>query len=380
MHIRNMKKIPFILLLVLFFSSFNLSFGQTGPILNLQLAPSLELAQVVYVADFDFIQQGATQFLFQLTVDNSGRGAVDGILRFEIYQNEDLLAETQTQPFTLSDNENFTISNIELNNGYMVQSGQTIAFDKANTINPNTDFKNEVQQSGKLPKGNYHFILKFLFAGGESPAPPLSLFIHNPTYIRPIMPGTPAGSGYLEIIYTQFPTFQFESDFDEAYAVGQPFHVQIFKKLEQHSSIDEVLTSTPYFDEWISQTVFPYPPAAVQPLDPGVYVWRIQLQLITTSGTEIIESPVFAFQIEDPSTLGEFGDEGLQDDILRLLSEMLGDQGKQIVQSLSDYKLRTIRVNGETITKKQFYELIENYETSEEEREIIDILFQGSQE
>ncbi len=375
-----MKKIPLILFLVLFFSFCSLSFGQIGPTLTLQLAPSLELAQIVYVSDFDFIQQGATQFLFQLNVDNTGRGSLEGLLRFEIFQNENMLAETQTQPFILTANENFSISNIELNTGYMVESGQIIVFDKANTINPSSDFENEVQQSGKLPKGNYHFIVKFLYAGGESPAPPQTIFVHNPTFVRPIMPGTRNGSGYLEILYTQFPTFQFESDFDAAFAAGEPFHVQIFKKLEQHSSIDEVLTSTPHFDEWMPQTVFPYPPAAVLPLDPGVYVWRVQLQLVTTSGTEILESPIFAFQIEDPSTLGEFGDDGVQDDILRILVDMLGDRGRQIAQSLSNYKLRVIRVNGETITKKEFYRIIENYETSETEREILDILFQGSQE
>jgi hypothetical protein len=54
MHVRNMKKILLIFALVLFFAFYGISFGQTGPTLNLQLAPSLELAQVVYVADFDF--------------------------------------------------------------------------------------------------------------------------------------------------------------------------------------------------------------------------------------------------------------------------------------------------------------------------------------
>ena len=109
MRLRNMKKIPLILFLVLFFSFCSLSFGQTGPTLDLQLAPSLELAQIVYVSDFDFIQQGAHQFLFQLTVDNTGRGSVEGLLRFEIFQNENILAETETQPFTLTANENFSI-------------------------------------------------------------------------------------------------------------------------------------------------------------------------------------------------------------------------------------------------------------------------------
>ena len=130
------------------------------------------------------------------------------------------------------------------------------------------------------------------------------MFINNPSFIRPIAPGTRAGDQFMEILYTQFPTFQFETDLDFTnpdFLANPPFHVQVFKKLDQHASIDEVLTTQPHYDEWLSNVVFPYPVAAAQPLDEGVYLWRIQLGMVTSSGTEIIESPVFAFRVEDPS-------------------------------------------------------------------------------
>jgi hypothetical protein len=381
MRLRNMKVILVFVSLVLFFSLLGISSGQvSGPQLDLQLAPNLELAQIVYVSDFDLLQQGALQYLFQLIVDNSTQPDFVGILRFEITLNNDLIAATQTQPFTLSANEVINVSNIDLSQGVIVQSGEEVKFDKGETQSPTSQFEDEVLQSGKLPRGNYKFVVGFLYNSGadESNAPPQILNINNPTFIRPVTPGTTTGSQFMEILYTQFPTFQFETDFDPTFTSREPFRVQIFKKLEQHSSVDEALTSTPHYDEFLFETVFPYPAAAALPLDPGVYVWRVQLEMITSSGTEVMESPVFAFRIEDPNNLGQFANEGLQADLLQILVDLFGEKGKEIARSLSDYNLLAIRLNGEKITREQFYKIIEGYEG--QKRKISDIILMGSQQ
>jgi len=362
--------------LVFFFILISTTYAQ--PRLELQLAPALSFAQIVYVSDFDFYQQGANQFLFQLTVDNSAGSQTSGILRFEIRRNDDLIAETETRLFTLSAGESFAVSNIELNAGYTTQSGDLIRFDKSKTTNPDPAFEDEVLSSGKLPKGNYQFLVKYLYGTDETTAPPQSIYINNPTFIRPVTPGTPRSSNYLEILYTQFPTFQFETDFDPTFAVEAPFHVQIFKKLEQHGSFDEVLTSTPHYDEWMYETLFPYQVAGVQPLDPGVYVWRVQLRVVTSSGTETLESPLYTFRIEDPSKLGQFDDQGVKDEIMQLLIDLLGERGREIARALSDYNLTAIRLNGETITKTQLYNVLDSYEG--QLREISDIVLKGTQQ
>ena len=141
--------------------------------------------------------------------------------------------------------------------------------------------------------------------------------------------------------------------------------------------MDEVLTTQPHYDAYISDVVFPYPPAAAQPLDPGVYFWRIQLEFLTTNGQEVIESPVYAFRVEDPSTLGEINDEGMKSEVMRILEDLLGNQGKQISEQLNDYDLTDIRVNGESITTKRLYEIIDSYQG--EERVINDIILKGTQ-
>ena len=379
MQLRKLRRIPILVFIVFFLLLFGTSNAQ--PNLLFELAPSLYYAQIVYVSDFDFYQQGATQFLFQLTVQNTNQ--VTGFLEFQILRNADILAETQSNIFTLRQNEAFTVSNIELNAGYVTPiGGEQIRFDKANTTNPSADFEDEVFSSGKLPNGTYEFVVKFKFNNGanETAAPPVQITISNPTFIRPITPGTNANGQFLETLYSQFPTFQFETDLDlndPRFISEAPFRVQIFKKLDQHASVDEVLTSQPHYDERIPTTVFPYPAAAAQPLDEGVYLWRVEMTLVTSSGTEVIESPVFAFEIQDPSRMGELDDEGLKADVMRILEDLLGNRGKQIADQLSDYKLTAIRVNGETIDKKRLYEIIDGYQESE--RIISDILLKGTQ-
>jgi hypothetical protein len=378
MEFRKLRIIPITLLLVTFLF---IGSSSAQPTLEFLLAPSLELAQIVYVSDFDFYQQGATQFLFQITVNN--RNPVTGYLIFEIYRNADLLAETRSNIFSLLQDESFTATNIELNAGFFTPLGnEPIQFDKTNTTNPPGEFEDEVLAGGRLPRGTYQFVVSFRFNNEQDQisAPPVAIYINNPSFIRPVMPGTRAGDQYLEILYTQFPIFQFETDLDlmnPIFLEQPPFHVQIFKKLDQHASIDEVLTTQPHYDEWMSNVVFPYPAAAAQTLDPGVYYWRVQLEMITSNGKEVIESPVYAFRVEDPSRLGEFNDEGLKDEILRLLEDLLGEQGRNLAAALSDYNLKAIRVNGETITKKRLYEIIDGYQG--EVRLISDIILKGTQ-
>ncbi len=366
MYRRSMGKLPLLIFIFLFTTLCTLSFAQ--PSLTLQLAPTLELAQVVYTSDFDFYQQGATKFLFQITLDNTGQAAVGGILVVEIRHGDEPIAQAQTTSFGLSANEFISVSNIDISNGYITQSGDEIRLDQSQTYAPTDQFENEVLGGGKLPRGSYQFIASFRYNNDQELfAPPIRLDILNPTFIRPIYPGFRAGSGSFDVVYSQFPTFQFESDFDPTFTGEPPYHVQIFKKLDQHQSVDEILTSTPHYDVWKEayETVFAYPPGGAVPLDPGVYVWRVQLNYITTSGSETIDSPVFAFRVEDPSNMSMYADESLKEDIMRFFLDLSEDKdkGREIAGMLSDYNLVAIRINGQEISKQQFYKILDNYDT-----------------
>jgi len=365
MSINRAKNLPVRIVLVFLLSTMGILYAQgSGPVFDVQLSPTLEFAQVVYTSDFDFYQQGSTIYLFQATLNNTGKPAVQGVLIFEIYRGSEIIARSQTTRFTLSANEVISASNIELSNGIITKSQEELRLDQSETFVPPDEFENEVLSAGKLPRGDYQFISRFVFSGGESVAPLLNLRIQNPSYVRPIAPGYRAGSGSYDVVYSPFPTMQFESDFDPQFAVEPPFHITVYKKLDQHNSIDEILTSTPYLDEYMFETVFPYPAYGVQPLDPGIYAWRIQLRYVTTSGYEMLESPVFLFRVEDPSLMGLNDDDELKDDIMSFLNDAVDDkeQAREITGALSDYKLISIKLNGKQISKQEFYDLLSKYD------------------
>ena len=94
-------------------------------------------------------------------------------------------------------------------------------------------------------------------------------------------------------------------------------------------------------------------------------------------GVQEFRDRIDGFRVEDPSRLGEIDDEGTKAEVMRILEDLLGNRGRNLAQALSDYSLTAIRVNGETITKKKLYEIIEGYQG--EERLISDIMLKGTQ-
>ena len=63
------------------------SFGMSQQVdIDLILSPTLANARVVYVSSFDLLQQGATNFLFQLTI-RSQTPELDGRLLVDGYGN-----------------------------------------------------------------------------------------------------------------------------------------------------------------------------------------------------------------------------------------------------------------------------------------------------
>ena len=93
MSINRAKNLPVRIVLVFLLSTMGILYAQgSGPVFDVQLSPTLEFAQVVYTSDFDFYQQGATIYLFQATLNNTGKPAVQGALIFEIYLGSEIIA------------------------------------------------------------------------------------------------------------------------------------------------------------------------------------------------------------------------------------------------------------------------------------------------
>lgn len=331
------------------------------------LSPTLQNAKIVYISNFDLLQQGTGQFLFQVTVENQSGEEQLGRLLFEIIKDGEPIISAITSNFRLpSQPPIISFNNMQLNTGIMLPNGDEIKFDEQTVQTPTDDFMQETLQGGKLPGGQYFFHTVFIktITNEEFPAPPLSIEVISSPYVFPVTPGT-SDLTSPEIIYSPFPVFQFNTNLSDPLALlEEPFLVQVYRKLDFHTSADEVLTTTPHLEYRTGSTMFQYPQGqGEQPLEPGSYLWRVQMVLPTTSGTEIIQSPIFAFKFMDPTNASEdMVARASAEEVLRLLRYLIGQQADVYAEMLNAYSLTTIRINGEVIELSDLYGRIARFE------------------
>jgi len=332
------------------------------------LSPTIQNAQIVYISNFDFIQQGSAQFLFQVTMENFSGQEQFGWLEFLIVKDGYEIVIAKSNFFHLPSNPPIiTFNNIQLMTGFPLPPyfDDEIRFDETTITSPD-EFRNETLQGGRLPGGRYIFNIKFVVAssGEEFPAPPKEIIVISSPYVLPIAPGTEDLSAP-EIIYTPFPVFQFNTNLSDPLALaGDPFIVQVYKKQDYHLSADEVLSTWPHLEYRTGTTLFQYPQGeGEQPLEPGSYLWRVQMVLMTTNGTEIVNSPLFAFKYTDPTNASEdIVARASADEVLRLLRYLIGNRADVYAEMLNAYKLTTMRINGETVDLTNLYNKIIQYE------------------
>lgn len=341
--------------------------------ISLIISPTLRNARVVYISSFDLLQQGSADFLFQLTIRSETE--VPGKLVFRLFRNESPLAEATTNEFKLPPGIH-NINNIQLSNGYQFPNGEFVKFDDSRTESPDDDFEQETTQSGKLPSGKYNVSVAFYEV---DPMDPLGigsqlLEIVSNAYVVPVAPGSPGGLTNPAIIYTEFPVFQFNTDL-LPFGEIDPFNILVYKVLpDQHQSVDDVLTTTPHLDVTTSWTLFQYPQNSAdeqggilrinefQPLTPGTYVWRVILNLQTTSGTEFVQSPIFGFKLVDPSDVNEnLVRKAAARQVFNILRFLIGERANEIEDNLSDFSLSGIVVDGQPIELEELYNKINQY-------------------
>lgn len=342
-------------------------FSQVEIEVELLLSPTLQNAKIVYISNFDLLREGAAQFLYQVTITNNSGQEQRGKLSFKVKRDDEDVISAMTREFRLPSQPSIiSLNNIQLTMGYPLPNGDQIIYDEQNIQNPSNEFQDEVLQGGKLPDGRYILLTSFIntITNEEFPSPITTLEVMSSPYIFPIAPGSNDISNP-EIIYSQFPVFQFNTNLSDPLALlDEPFLVQVYKKLDFHNSADEVLTTTPHLEYRTGRTIFQYPQGeGEQPLEPGSYLWRVQMILPTTHGTEIIQSPILAFNFMDPTNAGEsMIEKATAEEVFRLLRYLLGQQADVYAQMLNGYSLKTIRINGETIKLTELFSRIMRYE------------------
>ena len=369
-----MKRSPVLfLIIILIVMTAGTVLGQEVEI-DLFLSPTIQNARVVYVRSFDMLKDGATEFLFQVTIRNEAEQ--NGRLVFMLKRNEEKLAESSTNNFDLPGGIS-NLNNIQMANGYTFpQNGAFVKFDYSNTTSPDDDFEKEIGQSGKLPSGTY--TLSVSFYPQNNPGQEITAFeqmnVISSAYVFPIAPGTEGGLSNPGIIYTEFPVFQFNTDL-YSFGDAQPFNIRVYKVLPDiHLTPDDVLSTTPHLDLNTSYTLFQYPRDGsddqggkltineFQPLTPGTYLWRIFLSIQTNSGMEYVQSPIFGFKLVDPNTVSEnLVNQATTNQLFQILRFLIGERANEIENALGDFQLEGIVVDGRTIEMHELYDKINQY-------------------
>jgi hypothetical protein len=367
-----MKKTVILFIFILFCTTF-----VAGQSIDLMLSPRLDLAHVIYLSDFSLIERQSaeafeTEFLFQATFTGF-TGTEEGELVFQLLKNNQLVAQATSNMFTMPAGDH-SFNNMQLNQGVII-GGQEVRFEVRNIEKPSDDFQNEILSGNKLPRGRYVFRISFAGFTGEA-----VIDVFNPTYVDLVTPGYLAGKDVPEIIFTDMPTFIFDSDLTDPIALdGNPFKIQVFQKLEQHGSLDEVTTGTPHLEADVGTMVVNYTqfPEA-EPLMPGTYLWRVLMHIQTSGGVEVTPSPLYAFTVRDVTDQLDPMDEAVTEDIFELLENIVGtERARAITQELVGYHLSAIRLNGVEITVDQLYDILDNYQGHLVE--ITDIILQSIQ-
>lgn len=308
--------------------------------------------EVFYIGDFDFNNGRNNPDIFEYALsyvppDGDGTpGSGTGInisIEFEMVANVPSLGldhrrifYVKTRPAILNGEVRLSTKDLDLNvNEIYYTDGRLFDVStESSEFMPESEFQalqSTVMAFGKLPAGDYIFnlVIDPVDATTQSPLSERNVVsVGNPSNLDLVAPGGRLDD-QLEI-YTMYPWFQWESS-DFMWTGSNCPQCGYFIRISEynpaiHSSVDEALndlSNLPYPDNhqfyrldaqivaaaanlYTAETSFQYPFSDAKPLEDGkTYVWQVKKVYPTTSGSEMVESDIFAFSI--PEMGGEGG-------------------------------------------------------------------------
>ena len=336
------KSIIFFALLVLFKSNIQ------SQSLNIDVQGEIYEYATYYVSSFD-VATGATNvqiFNYSLT---SNIYPVYIKIRFRAtiispglgINNEATIVEVETDPFQIQDGlylDNRDLSSertfINDNSGNQIElQGQLI-----DVLDPGLSeaIMQTILTSGKLSDGQYTFSV--MVYGGLTENDLSLVFDDSKTFVIqsqvPITLESPGGAlsdTTDNLLYTNFPIFQWSSGPPcagcETYIRVAQFDSDVHSGLEDAIEDQRVLPSNQNEDWELIDNVnsFQYPFSGAYPLEAGnVYCWQIRITLPTTSGTEDMLSPIYAFKIGQAGNIETTS--AITDPLLMMLKQAIPDK------------------------------------------------------
>jgi len=302
----------------------------------------------------DIFNLGVANPIFDVEIWNVLQDYENTTLRLTLTQNSVSIASIESDPFKLPkpvptpapSSPSYRASNIDIVNTHTIP-GSGIVFVLQNKVNlPDNDFQKTLAGSGRIERGNY--ILEFrldnpAWAPGEVQAE-LRLEITNPSLIQLQYPGD------MDVIQTEFPFFQFESD-------AMNFSVYVYKRINPDDDVETVLSGHPALEFATNLKQFSYNISDGEPLQSGAtYFWYVKAIVHTTSGLEEFSSNVRQF------TVNTKGEVYRKINLSLLLEPLLGDQARTMARNLADFDLKTIKVNGKIVSLEELFQIINEYQ------------------
>ena len=333
--------------------------------------------EVIYVADLDIMQLASGNEFFEIALSNfDDQAYVDCKLTLSFYKDQQLLARIESDEFTIP----ALMGRRSANNVELMQDEFYLSEDQSQPIdvhesniftNEIDDLERDILSSGKLPVGHYELVgvLTGTFGTGETS----DFFdITNPSFVELITPGAEAGSGFKEEVYTEYPVFQWNGN-------GSEYQIVVFEKKFALQSLDNILNMNP---NWKSDRLENYSAQYPQEGDEGnvviplefgkTYYWLIRMFVQTSAGEEVINSPIWEFQLVDPITLGDEQNAIARNMLIEFLRDLIGDKADELAKQLGDYNVKTINVNGQDISIEDLYMLINEYRLKDVE--VVDLI------
>lgn len=386
---QTIHRVVYLSLLLLFSSTLSaqdiqISFRIVDPIL------AQEGLNTIYLSDTEIATMFSGEFqkpIFEVQIGAMGDPLQPNIayenceMFLSIKKDDAILASWYSDPFIIpSQPEPYILPNEQLiNNTFYfdpANSATRVRIHERESTDDLTNLQTEALSSGTLPIGNYTLEIQLNYAFNSQTYQKLDVFpflsTTNPSYVQLVSPGNYAGGMDAITIFNEFPVFQFAGNGDE-------YQVVVFEKKNDFQTVDDVINSR---ENWQSDpgpelsVIYPQGGNAI-PLEYGkTYYWMVRMFIVSTSGTNTINSEVWQFRLGDPANPADQQALISKNDLMAFLKDLLGDQADEIAASLTDYEVATIRVNGTEMTIQELYNLLNTYRN--QKIQIEDIVLPGS--
>ena len=223
--------------------------------------------------------------------------------------------------------------------------------------------------TGQIADGEYTFEIVILSENDQVLASDSRTFlVESPISVSLESPGGVLSDTLENIVYSSFPIFQWNSQS----CSGCNTFIRVAQYISgTHSSLEEAIEDLRVLpfdqsEEWYqidNLNSYQYPPYDAYPLDQGnIYCWQIMKTIPTTSGTEPMVSPIYAFKISQSGDENSSSNSSMNA-ILIALEQALGqDQFNALFGSndnLQDFILTgQIEINGVNVDESSLNYLL----------------------